>query len=201
MRSLRPTAIIAAFLIITVSIPQSLFSQTAPKPSQPKQAAPRQRQHKQPQRADALAPAINELLDLDPPAPESPDEKASEESASEGEDKPPADDAPIKELIDYWSRHDAADANAPKLSDKVRERLLEACEDRPELLSCLMDCLPESADTHDRMYKLLNEASEGEETWKPRVRTWLRRNSAYFRDELIKAARAAGDDIYDSNED
>src|SRR5262249_52283151 len=132
---------------------------------------------------------------------ESPDEKASEESASEGEDKPPADDAPIKELIDYWSRHDAADANAPKLSDKVRERLLEACEDRPELLSCLMDCLPESADTHDRMYKLLNEASEGEETWKPRVRTWLRRNSAYFRDELIKAARAAGDDIYDSNED
>ncbi|HKE05570.1 MAG TPA: hypothetical protein VKE91_16055, partial [Blastocatellia bacterium] len=92
MRSLRPTAIIAAFLIITVSIPQSLFSQTSLKPSQPKQPAPRQRQHKQPQRADALATAINELLDLEPPAPESPDEKVSEESASEDEDKPPADD-------------------------------------------------------------------------------------------------------------
>src|SRR5262245_57921867 len=201
MRSLRPTAIIAAFLIITVSIPQSLFSQTAPYPSQPKQPAERQRQHKQQRRADALAPAINELLDIDPLAPESPDEKASEEGASEDKDKPPTDDAPIKALIAHWSEHDADIANAPKPSGKVRERLLEACEDLPELFSGLMDCLPESADTHDRMYKLLNEESEGEETWKPRVRTWLRRNSAYFRDELIKAGRAAADDIYDSNED
>jgi len=201
MRSLRPTAIIAAFLIITVSIPQSLFSQTAPKPSQSKQPAPRQRQHKQPQRADALAPAINELLDLDPLAPESPDEKASEESASEDEDKPPADDAPIKELIAYWAGPDAVGVNTPKPSIKVRHRLLEACEDRPELFILLSGYLPENADTHDRLYKLLSEESEGEETWKPDVRTWLRRNSAYFRDELIKAARAGADDIYSSNED
>src|SRR5215470_19466795 len=121
MRSLRLEAIIAAFLIITVSVPQSFFSQTAPKPSQPKQTAPRQRQHKQPQRSDALAPAIDELLDLDPLAPESPDEKVARESASEDEDKPPADDAPIKELIAYWSKHDADISNAPKPSNKVRE--------------------------------------------------------------------------------
>src|SRR5215470_9662308 len=43
MLFLRLPAIIAAFLIITVSIPQSFYSQKAPKPSQPIQPAPRQR--------------------------------------------------------------------------------------------------------------------------------------------------------------
>src|SRR5689334_3115451 len=99
MRSLRPPAIIAALLIILFSIPPSLLSQPAPKPSQSKQPAPRQNHPKRPQRADALAPAIKELLETKPLAPQSPDEKASEGNASEDDDKPPADDAPIKELI------------------------------------------------------------------------------------------------------
>src|SRR5262245_28401188 len=189
----RPVAIITAFLIIAVSIPQSLFSQQAPKASQPKQPAPRQRQAKRPQRADALAPAIKELLEASPQAPQSPDEKASKGNASEEQDKPPAADAPIKELVAYWSER--AGASAPKPSDSVRQRLLEACEDRPELFSGLMDCLPDNADMRDRLYKLLNEEHEVEKKWKPRLRTWLRRNSAYFRDELITAAREADDDI------
>ncbi|MGH9939815.1 MAG: HEAT repeat domain-containing protein, partial [Blastocatellia bacterium] len=50
------------------------------------------------------------------------------------------------------------------------------------------------------MYKLLNEEADDENEWKSYVQTWLRRNSAYFRDELIKSARAA-DDNYDSIED
>src|SRR5262249_34189998 len=65
------------------------------------------------------------------------------------------DDAPIKELVAYWSER--AGASAPKPSDSVRQRLLEACEDRPELFSGLMDCLPDNADMRDRLYKLLNE--------------------------------------------
>src|SRR5215831_3547576 len=203
MSLLRPTAIIAAFLIIAFSAPPSLFSQTAPKPYPPKRPAPPKRQNRRPQRADALAAAINELLKLDPPAPKSLSEKKSgnADASSEEESKPPADEAPIKELIAYWSEPGAgAGAHALKLSDKVRQRLLEACEDLPELFSSLADCLPENADTHDRLYKILNEESEGEESWKPRLQTWLRRNSAYFRDELIKAARRADDNI-DDNED
>src|SRR5512139_1926429 len=102
MRLLRPTAIIAVILIITFSAP-ALFSQTAPKPSQHKQPAPPKRQTRRPQRADALAPAINELLKLDPSVPKSPSEKNSEtaSASSEEETKPPADDSPIKELIAY----------------------------------------------------------------------------------------------------
>src|SRR6266511_4799142 len=86
MRLPRPTAIIAAFLIISFSSPPSLFSQTAPKPSRPKQPAPRQSHPKRPQRAGALAAAINELLKLDPLLPKSPDSDSPD--TSERKEKP-----------------------------------------------------------------------------------------------------------------
>src|SRR5215510_5076716 len=188
MRLLRPTAIIAAILIISFSAPPSLFSQPAPKPSRPKQPAPPKRQTRRPQRADALAPAINELLKLYPPALKSIGEKNSENAnaSSKEETKPPADDAPIKDLIAYWNQSHGA--NPLKPSYKVRQRLLEACEDRPELTPGLISLLPETMDTHDRLYKLLEEEENGfnlkEFLW-----NWLRLNSKYFRDDLIAAAR------------
>ncbi|MGH9766444.1 MAG: HEAT repeat domain-containing protein, partial [Blastocatellia bacterium] len=198
MRFLCPPAIIAAFLVIAVSIPQSLFSQTAPKPSPPKQPAPRQRQSKRPRRAGALAPAINELLKLDPLAPESPDQKAANDSSddsSEEEEKPPADDTPIKDLVAYWSeRGNGAELDAKGPSDKVRQLLLKATEDRPELAISLINFLPETTDAHDRLYKLLEEESEDESYWKRFLRDWLQHNSRYFRDELIEAARGADED-------
>jgi len=188
MYSLRPPAIIAAILIFAFSAPPSLFSQPAPKPSQSNQPASRQGQTRRPQRSDALALAVNELLKLDPLAPKSPDEKDSENAnaSSEEEAKPPADDAPIKELIAYWNRRHGA--NAQKPSDKVRQRLLEACEDRPELALGLISLLPETTDTHDRLYKLLEEEENGS-SWKSFLWNWLQLNSRYFREDLIAAAR------------
>src|SRR5215510_11800998 len=188
MRLLRPTTIIAAYLIIAFSAPPSLLSQTAPKPSQPKQPAPPKLKTRRPQRADALAPAIKELLKLDPPAPQSPDERDSgnADASSEEESKPPADDAPTKELIAYWSRNHGA--NTPKPSDKVRQRLLEACEDRPGMTPGLINSLPETTDTHDRLYKLLEEEENGF-NWKSFLWNWLQLNSRYFREDLIAAAR------------
>src|SRR5215813_7121115 len=201
MYSLRPSLIIASFLIIAILIPQSLFSQTASRPSQPKQPAPPKRHPMRSRRADALAPAIKELLETKPLAPQSPGEKASEGNASEDDDKPPADDSPIKELVAYWSEHAFDTELTPKLSDSVRRRLFEACEDRPELLPSLMNLLPENEDTYDRLYKLLNEDPEADEPWKPDLRHWLRNNSSYFRDELIKAALAADDGVNNVKED
>src|SRR5262245_27860380 len=188
MRLSRPTAIITAFLIISFSAPPALLSQLTPKPSQPKQPAPPKRQTRRPQRADALAPAINELLKLDPPAPKSIGDNNSEnaDASSEEEAKPPADDAPIKKLIAYWNRDHGA--NAPKPSDKVRQRLLEACEDHPELTPGLIRFLPETTDTHDRLYKLLEEQDDYAYLLF-NLRNWLQHNSRYFRDDLIAAAR------------
>ena len=216
MHSIHPRSLIASFLIVAILIPQSLFSQTAPRPSQPRRPASRQRQPDRPQR-DALAVAIKELLKIDPRAevlgfnpdpraPAPPDEKTQAENASEDDGKPPSDDAPIGKLLDYWRMHGDDDAQAPKPSEIVRQRLLEACEDRPESflypeIFPLMDCLPENADTHDRLYKLLNEETGGKWSWKYNLQTWLRRNTAYFRDDLIKAARVADDYEYDANSD
>ncbi|HKQ78328.1 MAG TPA: HEAT repeat domain-containing protein [Blastocatellia bacterium] len=193
MCSLRLLAIIAAFLILSVSIPQSLFSQKAPKPSQPKQSAPRQSQTKRSHWAEALAPAIKELLKLDPLDPLSPDEARSDDAgaSSEEEPKPPADDAPTKELLAYWHRENGA--NDPKPSDKVRERLLEVCEARPELIPGLVNFMPENTDTHDRLYKLLEEEPTNDSNWKETLRDWLQNNSRYFRDDLIAEARGDGE--------
>src|SRR5262245_54358423 len=126
MYSIRPPSLIASFLIIAILIPQSLFSQTAPRQAQPRRSVSRQRQPDRPQR-DALAVAIKELLKFDPRAevlgfnpdpraPAAPDEKTSEENASEDDDKPPADDSPIGKLLYYWYTHGGDGAQAPKPS-------------------------------------------------------------------------------------
>ncbi|HEU0185527.1 MAG TPA: hypothetical protein VFS27_09445 [Blastocatellia bacterium] len=193
MRFLRPTAVVAALLIIAVSIPPSLFSRQAPKPSQPKLPAPRRLQTKRSQRPDALAPAINKLLKLDPLGPEWLAKKALEnaETSPVAEGEPPADDAPIEELAAYWSER--RDATAPEPSDKVRRRLLEACEDRPELTLGLVDLLPDGADTHDRLYKLLEKEEQYDlGSWQYSLRSWLGRNSRYFRDDLDDLIKEAG---------
>src|SRR5262249_2167488 len=46
-------------------------------------------------------------------------------------------------------------------------------------------------DTHDRLYKMTIEEEEDEDNWRFMVRAWLKHNSRYFRDELIKSVRTA----------
>jgi HEAT repeat protein len=186
---LRPTAIIAALLIIAVSIPQSLFSQSAPKPSQPKQSAPPKRQTKRPQRADALAASINELLQLDPLLDKSPDSDFP--NTSESKEKPPGDDAPIRELIGYWlANRYAAMSGEQKPSERVRQHLLDAVENRPWLAHSLLELLPETPDTSDRLYRLINQEPDDEDGWKWKIREWLSHNSDYFRDDLLAEVRS-----------
>jgi HEAT repeat protein len=189
MRLSRPTAIIAAFLIIAFSVPPSLLSQTAQKPSRPKQPAPPKRQTRRPLRADALAAAINKLLKLDPPLRESLDSNSPD--ASERKEKPPGDDAPIKELIEYGLKNRfAAMSEAQKPYEKVRQRLLEAVEDRPWLAPSLLEFLPETPDTSDRLYGLIFQEPDDEDVWKWKVHDWLSHNSGYFRDDLLAEVRS-----------
>src|SRR5690348_3221449 len=99
MRFLRPSICLIVFLIITISIPQSLFSQSGARPS-PKPSASQRRQsikpHGQAQRANALATVIGELLKLDPLKPGSLNEKGVDrnsetaEASSQKESNPPA---------------------------------------------------------------------------------------------------------------
>jgi len=115
---------------------------------------------------------------------------------SRAENEPPADDAPIEELIAYWSRRgqSAKSAGLPEPSDIVRERLLSAAERRPWILPGLYDFLPQNTDTHDRLYKTLNKDPGEfdyveENNWRVSLYWWLQSNTQYLRSELVEAVR------------
>lgn len=174
---------LAVSLLIAVLIPPPLFSQhrqlAAPFKPQPQ--------------VEQIAAAVSELLKQRPLDPESAKEQAAAEN-DPAKENPPADDAPINELITYWRNH-SVPSNADekgKPSAKVRERILEACENRPWLLARLTHALPESSETYDRLYNLLmaeGKEQSGEAGWQAPIRRWLKSNSQYFREELVEQVR------------
>ncbi|MFN7945496.1 MAG: HEAT repeat domain-containing protein [Blastocatellia bacterium] len=186
MKNSQPSVVLTVLLIIAL-LPPPLFSQS-----------PRAKSARRP---DVSASVITELLrqrPLEPAEPENAEPAAKPgDDTDEEDEKPPADDAPIRKLIEFWSRHsDSSGPAAPKLSDTVRQRLLEAGENRPWLLPGLLNFLPDTPDTHDRLYKLLTEnPDEKEEEWPKPVKGWLQLHSRYFRDELLASLTPARDDV------
>jgi hypothetical protein len=171
-----------------------LLAQQRNTPRQPKQpAAPR------PTLQQELAAAINELLKLEPVRAADVAAMAEAVAAAQEENaKPPAADAPLKELIVYWQNR-GADERAVKPSERVRERLLEACEARPWLLPRLLGLLPESEGAKDRLFKLYQNEPGEEEQWKTQLRQWLKYNTRHFLDELRAEARGAATRGEDEN--
>src|SRR2546428_9434175 len=102
-------------------------------------------------REELLPAAVNQLLRQRPLPSEAPSQDAADPArVKKG---PPADDAPIEDLIEYWLRRGdgGKSAGLPAPSDIVRERLLSAAERRPWILPKLYDFLPQNTDTHDRL--------------------------------------------------
>ncbi len=135
-------------------------------------------------RSTTIAEAvIAELLAMQPLAPE--EEKSAPNADSKSENKPPTDNAPLKELIAYWSGR-----GGTKPSEIVQQRLLEAILNRPELLASLIYVLPESSTTYDQIYQLIQENSDDESYWKYTARLFLQTRSSYFREELLVNTRS-----------
>ncbi|MEO6723797.1 MAG: hypothetical protein ABIU20_03170, partial [Blastocatellia bacterium] len=184
MRSTRCSAKPAALLMAILLMPSPMFPQS-------RQSA---RQRKPQPQTQQIASAVNELLKQTPLqsnlSEDDADAASGKDGAKEG-NKLPADDAPIKELIAYWRDHtfqDSADSKA-KPSDKVRDRILEACEDRPHLLPRLLHVLPQAAGAYDRIYKLVTEDADENVAWRQAARQWLKLHSSYFRENLIEDVR------------
>jgi hypothetical protein len=137
-----------------------------------------------------LAAAIIELLKVEPYTP-APAQQSEAELLGlvKKEVPPPADDAPLKELLAYWPQHAYNDDKKP--ADKVRQRFLEAVEERPWLMYNLLDLLPETEEARERLYRLYNETEDEDDQWRSGLREWLKLNTRYFRDELLAAARNA----------
>lgn len=177
-------------LSLLLSYAAVFFAQSGkPKPGPP---PPRRPARAQASLNGELATAINELLKEEPLAPES---SAVTDNANPVENsapaKPPADDAPLAELLAYWREHGYT-PNAPAMSAKVAQRLLEAIEARPWLMNQLLEKLPTSEETPERLYRLYQQAPDDEDRWKSGLEHWLRYNSRYFVDDLLQSIKGEG---------
>ncbi len=116
-----------------------------------------------------LAGVIAQLLDHPAPPPP-PKELAEAMAAMNGSainyryanPPDPGEDAPIKALMAYWELQVIEDSGKQP-SEKVRQRLLQACEDEPDFSTRLLDFLPDAPVTPARLKRILDEVSDGED--------------------------------------
>ncbi len=141
-----------------------------------------------------LPAAVNQLLRERPLPSEAPGPTAG--ASARSEKGVPTDDAPIEDLIEYWSqqREVVKSAGSPGPSDIVRERLLGAAERMPWIIPRLYEFFPQNLEMHDRLYKVLTkdpkEFDEIEDNnWRVSLYWWLQSNTQYLRNELIEAVR------------
>src|SRR5262245_56160848 len=158
---------------------------------------------------DNLAGVIAQLLDHPAPPPPPPKELAEAMAAMNGSVRnyaygiqpDPGEDAPIKALMAYWEAQ-AGGESGKQPSEKVRQRLLQACEDEPEFPGSLLDFLPNTPDTRARLKHTLDEGQNAgfenkiffHQDSLRSLREWLMSNSEYLRDELIHEAEGVRDD-------
>jgi hypothetical protein len=156
--------------------------------------------------------AFRQLLFMPPPTPRMTEADRTDEAQEQrppgfyADNNTPPDNAPTKDLTDYWERRaQSSSRNSPKPSDEVRRRLLTACEAEPKLLPQLLPLLPETEEAVERVKKLYDGAQGNahyDDGWHKKVREWLKFHSTYFLSELISATRKVKDkDGYVDNEE
>src|SRR5262249_32418872 len=160
-----------------------------------------------------LAGVIAQLLDHPAPPPKPSKELAEALAAMKGPatyyrntDPPvPGEDAPIKVLMAYWEMQ-AREQTGKQPPEKVRQRLLQACEEEPGFPDVLLEFLPNTPDAHARFKQILEKeenpglnpldplGSYFQQASRRSLREWLMCNSEYLRDELIREAGGVKDD-------
>jgi len=142
---------------------------------------------------------VTELLRLPAPPPPNPAvrPKRSYNDAFFDRSKPPADDAPIEDLIEYWSRQrNTALSYSVTPSETVTSRLVAEIRKDHSLLTKLIDSLPDSKVAIELVKDIYDLGGSS-----PAIKTWLTYNSPYFSDTLERsAARVADVNEYVSNQ-
>jgi hypothetical protein len=149
---------------------------------------------------------------LNQPAPPPPNplvENAVRDERFYKKNNVPKDDAPIDDLMDYWT---AQNQYNPKYtytvapSEKTLERIIGEIEKKPELLSGFLNVLansPDAAEFVKRLYDRESAERNLDENWRTEVKEWLTYNSTYFIDELAEQASFAdetGEYVLNQNE-
>lgn len=147
------------------------------------------------------------LLNQPAPPPPNPLAKSKQRDAKfYDKSKQPADDAPIEDLIDYWSGYNVEDRGAaynPKPSEAVAERLFDEIRKNPEKLADLINVLPEGKRTAALAKELYDrEGKDGvyDQSQRQAIRKWLTYNTDYFTNDIAQlAAQADNEGEYITN--
>ena len=110
---------------------------------------------------------------------------------------PPADDAPLEDLMTYWGRWASTPASAPVLSEVNRERLLEACLEDIRLLTAYIGLFPADESTAKRIKAAYDKASSeppSQDFVLDTVKNWLVFKTKFFLSELYARASSIKDD-------
>ncbi|MCD9186806.1 MAG: HEAT repeat domain-containing protein [Pyrinomonadaceae bacterium] len=161
------------------------------------------------------ADLLQQMIDLPAPAP-----PGQEDESAPKKDRPadflsyknvPPDDAPIEDLTDYWASQTGSPYSLnfnPTASEKTIARLLDYCEENPEELMKFLSSFPPKREVAERVKaiydKLMNdkESSNYEAYEFSQIRQWLKDNSTFYLDELLRDAQKVKDtNEYISNED
>ena len=152
------------------------------------------------QAVDVL-PVLLELPAPPPPNPLMPNNGRDRPEEFYSRNNPPADNAPIEDLLDYWKmqseRYRDLEYN-PELSGRSLDRILGEIEKDPDKLTDFLNILPKTPEVAEIVKRLYDQRSpdqnESEEDYgENRLRTWLRYNSNYFSDELLAGAQSVID--------
>ena len=154
---------------------------------------------------------LKQLLDL--PAPAATNELQKTVKAADrkpdffNKNKIPPDDAPIEDLVAYWSHQSSSYQRlrySVKPSEKTLARLLEFCAENPDRIVQFLSIFPakpEVVEIVKRHYDSFGE-KDAEDYRANRIKSWLFYNSNLYIDELVKKAEKVGDkDNYVTNQE
>lgn len=113
----------------------------------------------------------------------------------------PADDAPIEDIVAYWARS-VNDRPTRRITDTVRQRLLDLCFSEPKWLITFWSLLPETDTVRTKVKELYDRSANDEkldEEWRLVVKDWLIRNSTYYLDELLASAQKVKENEREGN--
>lgn len=121
--------------------------------------------------------------------------------------KPPPDNAPIEDLVEYWARIGSSVSElrySPEPSAVVVGRLMSEMERNPERFTSILRAMPNDRRVSDLARNLYAKSSNGSsdegDGLKEQLKEWLTENTPDFSSDLERqASRAADTDVYLSN--
>ena len=153
--------------------------------------------------AQAKEDPIIALLNLPAPPPPNPWVRTPAGSHSPefyDKESPPPDDAPIEDLMDYWSRQSGGYQELgynPKPSDRAFNRIIREIQKEPNRVSEFLNILQDDKQGTDLVRDVYRQMSAGgsdeERELRKSLKRWLTTNSDEFAEELVKTASEVKD--------